>query len=228
MSKRRKKRKSPPEHEELEEALVSLLGSTHRKRRKKNLLEVARQLQVARRILGSLKAVAERIDVSEEMLREFASVKKLSPLVREMIKDGRLTSVEVAYRLSMLPDSEQKLVALAYAGGELNVKDVRDVVSFRKRYPKKTIRHAVERVKSSRDIVQYLVKFRISERGMNEVALRHRFSKLLGNANIVSLNIKGRVATLTINEEGQKRLQAVAKERGMTKGKLVRQVIQER
>ena len=121
MNKRRKKQKSQPEDDRLEKALVILLGSTHRNRRKKNLLEVAQQLQIARRILGSQKAVAERIGLSEEMLREFASVKKLCPFVKEMIEGGHLTSIDVAYRLNMLPDSEQKLVALAYAAGELNV-----------------------------------------------------------------------------------------------------------
>jgi len=207
----------------LENALVYLLASTRRTRRGPNLIRVARELAVAREGLG-LRAVAELVGVGTEMLREFASVEKLSPAVKKMIADGRISSVDVAYRLSMLPDADQSAVAKEYAGGNLSLKDVRDVVSFRRRNREKPIRKAIERVKASRDVRRYIVKFRFcgDESGLS--FLRARFSKVLGKSNIVSLEAAMGVAMLTIAEEGRRRLQEEAKRRGITKRKLVEQL----
>lgn len=221
MSAESKIRLSASEKERLEKALIRLVGSTGRSHRAKNLLEVATELEVAKKLLGSRKDVAKRIGLSEEMLREFESVTRLNKSVQNIVKKGLLSSVDVAYRISMLPKGDQLQVARAYVEKKLSGKEVRDVVYLFKRNTNRTIEEAIERVKSSRDITQYLIRFRIAKSVRKEI-LRGKFATMLGGGNIVSLEVKGKVANLTITEEGRIILQREAKKRGMTKRKLVR------
>jgi hypothetical protein len=209
----------------LEKALIRLIGSTRRSRRSKNLIEVAKELAVAEKLLGSRKIVSEKIGISEEMLREFASVKKLSKSVKEMIKDGRLTSVDIAYRISMLPKSEQLQVARAYIEDDLSGKDVRDVVALCKRNAERKTQEVIKQVKSSQDIIQYIIRFRLREK-VGTAALRRKFAAMLGDRNIVSLEVKGKIVNLTISDEGRKMLQKEAKKRGITKRKFINLVVE--
>lgn len=213
------------EEARLEKALVCLVGSTRRNRRAKNLLYVAKELKIAEKLLGSRRAVAKQIRLSEEMLREFASVMKLDKSVMQMVKDRLLTSVDVAYRISMLNKSDQLKVAQAYVKKDLSGKDVKEVVALWKKNTKCTVEEVVRRIKSSRDIVQYVIRFRRREKEGLAV-LRRKFAAILGKDNIVSLEIKGKIVNLTISEKGRQILQQEAKKHGLTKRKLIERVIE--
>jgi hypothetical protein len=222
-----KKKLNSNEEVRLEKALIRLIGSTRRSRRSKNLIEVAKELAVAEKLLGSKKIIAEKIGISEEMLREFESVKKLSNSVKEVIINGRLTSVDVAYRLSMLPAVDQLKVAKAYIEGGLNTKDIRDIVTIFKRNPKSDIDTLIDRIKSSKDIIQYVIKFRILNK--QEIRLlKEKFSKILGDENIISFEVNGKIAKLVINEKGQKILQEEANKYGITKRKLIKCIVDQK
>ena len=225
MSADRKARLSASEKERLEKALVRLVGSTRRSHRAKNLLEVATELEVAKKLLGSRKDIAKRIGLSEEMLREFASVNRLDKSVQNMVKKGLLSSVDVAYRISMLPKGDQLQVARAYIEKKLSGKEVRDVVSLFKRNPNRKIEEAIKKVKSSRDIIQYIIRFRVAK-GVRKEILRCKFADMLGNRNIVSLKVNGKIANLTITKEGREILQREAKKQGITKRKFINLVIE--
>lgn len=213
------------EEARLEKALVCLVGSTRRNRRAKNLLYVAKELKIAEKLLGSRRAVAKQIRLSEEMLREFASVMKLDKSVMQMVKDKLLTSVDVAYRVSMLNKSDQLKVAQAYVKKDLSGKDVKEVVALWKKNTKCTVEEVVRRIKSSRDIVQYVIRFRRREK--EELAvLRRKFAAILGKDNVVSLEIKGKIVNLTISEKGRQILQQEAKKHGLSKRKLIERVIE--
>lgn len=213
------------EEARLEKALVCLVGSTRRNRRAKNLLYVAKELKIAEKLLGSRRAVAKQIRLSEEMLREFASVMKLDKSVIKMVKDKLLTSVDVAYRISMLNKSDQLKVAQAYVKKDLSGKDVKEVVALWKKNTKCTVEEVVRRIKSSRDIVQYVIRFRRREK--EELAvLRRKFAAILGKDNVVSLEIKGKIVNLTISEKGRQILQQEAKKHGLSKRKLIERVIE--
>lgn len=220
-----KKKLSANEEARLEKALVCLVGSTRRNRRAKNLLYVAKELKIAEKLLGSRRAVAKQIRLSEEMLREFASVMKLDKSVMQMVKDKLLTSVDVAYRISMLNKSDQLKVAQAYVKKDLSGKDVKEVVTLWKKNTKCTVEEVVRRIKSSRDIVQYVIRFRRREK--EELAvLRRKFAAILGKDNVVSLEIKGKIVNLTISEKGRQILQQEAKKHGLSKRKLIERVIE--
>jgi hypothetical protein len=82
----------------------------------------------------------------------------------------------------------------------------------------------IDRIKESKDIIRYVIKFRIDKKkGIR--FLRRRLSHLLGEKNIVSLKVDGKIADLVISEEGRRTLQEEAKKRGLTKRELVQGVV---
>ncbi len=217
MKKKRKARGGPPVLSRLDAALVRVIGNTHRTKRKRDLLTVARNLAIVEKELGSRKAAAERLGLSPEMLREFARVTKLSPEVKDIIRQGGLTSVDVAYRISMLAEDEHLPVAQGFRDGEITGRDVKDIVSYRRRRPEIPLARAIERVRSSRDTVEYVVRFRMEAEPASRQALRAKLEACLGKHNVVSLVTRGTIVTLVVTAAGQKTLVRLAQEQGVTK-----------
>lgn len=211
----------------LEKALACLVAATRRTDRGPNLLEVASELGVAREKLGSLKAIAQLIGVSSEMLREFNSVKKLCPSVKDMVRDGSLASVDAAYRLSMLPDSEQKAVAQEFVKGKIKSNELRDVVSYRRRNPEISIGVAIQRVKEARDKVEYVIKFYEPEDTSRKSILLASIGNVVGQDNITSINIHKGMITLILSKDGEQQLREEAKKRQVSKRKLIESVLLE-
>jgi len=207
----------------LDRALARLIANTRRVRRVKNLLDIASEQSVAENLLGGRGALAKRIGISEEMLREFASVNDLDDSVKDLIGRGLLTSIDAAYRISLLPKQDQLLVARTCVGGELSGKDLRDVVSLRRINKEVPISELVNRVKSARRVIEYAVRLRCSV-GAELDRLRSRFQKLVGEEHIRSVSVEGNVVTLVIDEEGKKRIQTEASKRGITKRELIRSI----
>jgi hypothetical protein len=213
--------------QELQEALAALIASTKRVRRKLDLIEISEWLAIARKGLGSLRAVAERIDLSEEMLRQFASVARLSPQVRQLITDRKIESVDIAHRLSKLVHADQIVAARGVVKGDLSSDDLRAIVSLRKASPQLSIQKVIDRVKKSRNIREYLVEFTrpSTRKGMRD--LRTRFVRIVGEENIRSLKVGEESGVLALNREGKKRLQAAAKRRELTKRRLIEEILHE-
>ena len=147
--------------DEVENAVARLIASTRRKRRQLKLLEIANDLGIALSAYKSLSNVADVIDISPEMLRQFSRVNKLCNPVKKLIADGTIQSVDIADRLSRLQVVDQMPVALAVAQRNLTSDDVRAIVSLRKALPKEEIGKVIDRVKRSRSIKQYVVEFLI-------------------------------------------------------------------
>jgi len=209
----------------LEWALSVLLEATRTTRRNVDLLTAAQALSVAKSALGGLSKVSERIGISVQMLRDFACVDSLCPTVKQMYAEGRLTSVDAAVRLSRLRPAEQKPVARSYEAGKITSKDVRDIVAIRRRFPDVPIRDAIVRVKKSRDITRYVIKFPGHLNDSQKARLRRRFGRIIGCANVVSLRSEGKTSMLVISEEGEKRLRREASKQGISKRDFVHRVM---
>jgi transcriptional regulator with XRE-family HTH domain len=202
--------------------IATLIANTKRVRRPDDIVTVAKAIRNASGLLGSVAAVADRTGVSEEMLREFLAAERLAPAVRKLVRSRRIDSVDVAYRISLLPDDEQGPVAGAFMAGELTSDDVRAVVSFRRRAPGVGIAEALARVASSRNIKHYVAEFLLPTGARGPDVLRGRFAQAIGEANLCLFEVVGRVVRLVVNADGMRRLQALAKERGMTKRSLLK------
>ena len=197
-----------------------MIANTKRVRRKLSLVEVAQWIDTACRGLGGLRAVAERVGVSKEMLRQFATVNALSPKVKKLVAERKIDRVDVAHRLSKLPPLEQYQVARLVAAGDLDSDDVRAVVTLRRSAPDIDIRQVIDRVRSSRNIREYVAYFPVPP-ASNVQLLRSRIARVLGKDNIRSLTVQEALGTLVLTAEGSKRLAETARGHGLTKRKLI-------
>ena len=227
MHSRRRSPDNKSSNAQVDMALAVLIGNTRRTHRPNDLVEVARWLEIARRELGGLHQVAERVGVSEQMLRDFTAVDKLPSAVRKLLKERAIDSVDIACRLARLPTSHQLEVAKAVACRRLDGNDVRDVVSLRKTLPDVGIREIIQRVEDSRDIKEYLAEFIVPAGDASPDALRARFAGIVGEENVRSLRRQGKVGVLAMNSEGRRRLQEAAKNRGMTKREIIDELLVE-
>jgi hypothetical protein len=259
MSKQKKKKsvEHKPSKYEINESLVALIASTKRKNRKLSPLEVVEKIEIAKKGIGSLPKVARRIGLSYEMLRQIFSVRNCSEGVKRLIREGKIDSYDILYRLSKLPPSSQVAVAKQVITGDLTSEDVRAIVTFHRDFPGINIRKIIERIKSSRNIKQYVVYFELDSARIKAAVLRSRFESVFGKGSIISIDdgrsfrrgmrkaakaltfgllsgegpdgrVDAGVGELVLNTIGKNRLQEKAKRRGLTKRELIRRLVVER
>jgi len=99
--------------------------NTGRKKRPKDLVTVAGAMKYLTGIYGS-KEVAEKLNISVEMIRQFLTVLDLPRSVKKLFAGRRLDSVDVAKELAALGD-ERKQESAAQAIVNSPSKDVRDI-----------------------------------------------------------------------------------------------------
>jgi len=213
--------------ESADRMVAALIASTLRVRRKLDLLEVANWVEKGSAVFGSLQALSEKVGISAEMLREFVSVNKLSLKVKKLIAQRKIESVDIAYRLSKLCAREQLAVAREVAAGNIDSNDVRGIVSLRRSAPALGIGEIIRRVKTSRNIKEYVAQFLLPPGGGQIENVRRAFAQIVGNENICSLDLKGPLGTVRINKEGKTRLQEAARRRGLTKRQLIGGILDE-
>ena len=209
---------------QLHEALGAFLANTRRAKRGLNLLEVCHKTKVAREALGSLHALAQAIGLSDEMVRQFLRVEKLAPEVKRLVADGRITGVDVADRISRLPCPDQLPVARLVVSGELDLQDVRAILSFRKTAPRVRIREVIDRIKTSRNIKEYVAEFIVPQRGAAPAVLLKKFAAVFGRSNIRSLKIECQIGRIVITAEGKKILLNKANTLRLSKGELINRI----
>jgi len=99
--------------------------NTGKKKRPKDLVTVAGAMKYLTGLYGS-KAVAEKLNISVEMIRQFLTVLDLPRSVKKLFVSRRLDSVDVAKELAALGD-ERKQESAAKAIVNSPSKDVRDI-----------------------------------------------------------------------------------------------------
>jgi hypothetical protein len=107
-------------------ALARIFANTRRKKRTADLITVARAFDYLCQLYGSQKAVADKVGLSPEIVREFRAVLRLSPQVQGLVRARKIDSLDVAYRIGMVRDSA-KQVEMAKRLMEARSGDVRDV-----------------------------------------------------------------------------------------------------
>lgn len=192
----------------VKKAISELIGCTRRKRRPKNIIEIAGLIEFLKTKLGTYKAVADRAGLSTEMLREFRAVKLLSPEIRKLVAERIIDSVDLVYRIGKLKPEIQKDIVRKVLKDKLTGNDVRVVKSSSA--GQMSEREALIRTIKSRDVKTYLIRFQMPNR-KNVREVRHDFSRVVGASEIVSLKVEKRVATLGLSYRGQKRLREAAK-----------------
>ncbi len=209
----------------LNEALAALIANTRRGKRKLTLVEFVEYLRVAEKLLGNLRKVAERISLSEEMVRQFTRVEKLSPPVRRLAASGELSSVDIADRLSRLPTDDQLMVARGILAGKLTPYDLRAILALRKTTPRTPIRKIIDRIISSRNIRVYLAEFVVPEPPVPDSIIMGRISRALGRGHVKRVETSGRFGRVVLDDEGKIALEQSARKERITKWELLHRLV---
>ena len=209
----------------MDDALAALIANTRRGKRKLTLVEVRDELRTAIALLGSRRAVADVISLSDEMVRQFTRVDKLSPAVKQLAASGELTSVDLADRLSRLPREDQLPVAQRVLSGELTPADVRALLGVRKTSPQTPIKRLIERIKRSRNIREYVAEFLMPTRAPSRACLKKRLSEVVGTQHLRRLELGEAVGRVVVDRQGKSALEQGAKSAGLTKREFLQRLV---
>ncbi len=221
-----KKGEVPINDNDNQRSLAALIRNTRTAHRYLSLTEIADWLDIAIDGLGSLKEVADRIDLSEKMLRQFQYIRKLTPTVQDMFSSRKIDSVDIAVHLSMFEEQEQIEIAKQIASGNLNSDDVRAIRELRKEAKHLCIAEVIGKVEASRDVKQYVAEFVIRSKRSDKELLRDRFARVLDARNIISLTLKGSIGRITVNDEGWSLLRQYSKKHNLTRAQAISTMIQ--
>lgn len=109
-----------------ETALAIVFANTRRKKRTADLITVAKSFEYLVKLYGSRKAVARKVGLSTEMIREFLTVLDLPGEVKKLVSSREIDKLDVALEIYMLKDPEKQSAA-AKTIAALPSKDVRDI-----------------------------------------------------------------------------------------------------
>ena len=113
-------------HLDEETALSILFANTRRKKRSVDLVTLAQACQYLVKLYGSQKAVADRLGLSTEMIREFLMTLKLPEQIQRLTADRRIDRLDIVRELASLPDEDSQLEA-AQTIVSCSSKDMRDI-----------------------------------------------------------------------------------------------------
>ena len=203
-------------------SLVKIGKGTKRKMREINLLEVAEEMKSLYARHKSLGKVARIAKLSQEMVREFLKINELHERVKNLIKAGSISSVDICYRLSKLEQKDQADLARLVAESKLSSKDVRSIIKYKIDNPDMRIGDAVDKIFESKDkkvYVAYLGIEKVVFDGLTKrsksknpaIAVLKIFKSIIPYEFIVSFELNGRVVILKVSKEGLKRMRDRAK-----------------
>ena len=109
-----------------ETALSIIFGNTKRKKRNVDLVTLAKAFRYLVDLYGSQTAVAEKVGLSTEMIREFLNTLRLPSEIQQLISTRKIDSVDVVREIYSLKDLS-KQIAAANALMSSASKDVRDI-----------------------------------------------------------------------------------------------------
>jgi len=130
------------------QALAVLFANTRRKKRTADLITVARSCQYLLELYGSRKAVADRVGISTEMIRQFLTPLRLPPEAQRLVSERKIDSVDAVAKIVALRGRRRQVQAARALVGSTSY-DVRDVNRLIKT-SRITARGAKERVARSK------------------------------------------------------------------------------
>jgi len=214
---------------------MELILNTNRVNRPLNLIKVSRKMKKYVNTLGSTKAAAEDLKLSPRMVNLFLTVLGLPPEIKSLIEERKIESLDLAYRLTLLDNLEdQVFLASKYIEGEIETKDVREIVSIKRKKPDTGIKEILSDFYKYKDTKRYryvLSVFSLGRRkpGGTSAGIRNEIEKKiegeLGSNSLECVEISGSVVALTLTEVGYRLLQRRAKKLGISKKEAVTEIL---
>jgi len=208
-------------------AIVRLIANTRKKSRPDNLIQIARLIRWLQKDLGSLKAVAEAIDLSTDQLWQFLSVERLCPEVQKLVEERTIDLVNIVHNMRNFDAKAQQIIAKEVIAGRLSGEDIRVLAPLQKSLPNLSVHELISRVQKSRDVRVYVAYFRVPPGFKDADALERRFAGIVGQPEIMSFTVEVQIGTLKLTPPGRKKLQEAAKERNLSLRKFVDAVVLE-
>ena len=216
-------------------SLAILIVNLGKKKRNENLFKIAEHCIKLKERYNSWTKVAKMIKISDkrshisaEMLREFGAIYTLPDEVKQMIKDGLITSVDIAYRLSLLKDKDAQIsLAKIAVDKKLSASDIRAIIEYKLKNEDVTIEEATQRVLESKPKVvsRHIVIMELSDETVENLKkraekLKQPIDKLVfdlisrkWNKNwLLSFGMRDSDIIIKVSEEGFRVLQQEAKE----------------
>lgn len=197
--------------EELDLALAKLISSTRTKKRPASIVEICDAAHTAAAELGSLSAVADRIGLSEKMLRQFTTVELLIPEVRGFVLERQIDSVDAVSHLSKMKASDQSCAAKKLIDKSWNTSDVRAFLELRKLQPNSSTPILAKKIESSKVSKEYAFEF-VRRGSINEKQIKQLIEKRLGASSIKGVKTSGSRALVVLTSEGYSKLREISKE----------------
>jgi len=140
------------------EAFAILLTNLGKTKRNANLLTIAECCVRLKERYGSWGKLAKRIvinnkraHIDEETLREYGTIVGLPDEIKRLIKDGKIASMDKAFRISCLKGREDQIkLAKAIIQNNLSTSDVRAIVEYKTKNPDIALEQAIDRVLDSK------------------------------------------------------------------------------
>lgn len=113
-------------------ALSILFANTKRKKRDLDLLTIAKSTDFLVNLYGSQKIVAEKIGISNEMIRKFLLPLQFPKDIQKLIQDRYIDSIDVINEISSIKEKDIQ-ISLFKELKDIPAKDVRDIVRILKK-----------------------------------------------------------------------------------------------
>lgn len=207
--------------------IARLLKSTRTQKRPCSLIEIANDIKWLQDQMGRLENVSQTVGISTEMLKQFLSVKQLSPKVQELVKTRKIDSVTIVYYIRNFSENEQLAIANEVIAGRLSTGDVRALVPLKKSFPHLSIDELILRLQKSKNIKVYVAYFQIPSSIKKIESLEKHFAKIVGKDEIISLSMTDHIGTLELTSVGRKKIMEAARKRNLTLRKFVDRVVKE-
>jgi DNA-directed RNA polymerase subunit F len=107
-------------------ALAILFANIRRKKRNTDLVTIAEACKYLSELYGSQQAVAHKVGLSTEMIREFLTTLKLPVQVRRLISERKIDGIDVVREISAIRTPAKQIAATRKLANALS-KDVRDI-----------------------------------------------------------------------------------------------------
>jgi hypothetical protein len=219
-------------------ALAKIGKGTRRKKREINLLEVSEEIKSLYEINKSLDKVANIVKLSSEMVREFLKITELEEEVKEIIKVGKIKSVDIAYRISKLQGGDQTKLAKQIVEDNISSKDVRNIVQYKIDNAKISIEDAIKNNIQSKDKKIYVAYLGIDkdvfEKLLDKIkdknfedTIRSILENIVDKKSIVYWGINGRVIVLKIEKNALKKMREIAKDLKVPLAKLANALVED-
>lgn len=201
-----------------ERALAILLTNLNIETKISGTLEIAQACKSLHDLYGSYEMVAKRVKAGDETIRQYAKIADLPNEIKGLIRNGLLRGMEVPYQISRIRNL-QRMIETAKAVGDMSSMDARDTIKYVLKHPKKSVEKCKQRIiESKRTTVDvHVILVPLSDpivRKFKEESSKKSLSNMveqiveqrLKPKGPLSCTIRGRVLTLSLEEEDYKKL----------------------